>query len=206
MHDARPAFEEASTDLRAELPLLLPLACEWAVEQAALALETGVPLTGPGLSLAVRVGVRAPEVVRVLVVPAVPVPDAPMLRTACAQLALLGPATAGLTLGSAIFIRRDHAPDGRLLAHELRHVAQYERFPSIPAFLAVYLLQLLELGYEAAPLEEDARTFAGTFSDRSFSGTGPRRPLYARPRTRSSQPPAVIGGPTRVAREPRQPE
>jgi hypothetical protein len=45
----------------------------------------------------------------------------------------------------------------RLISHEFRHVAQYEVAGSIEAFLPVYLAQIVEAGYEAAPFEVDAR-------------------------------------------------
>ena len=62
----------------------------------------------------------------------------------------------GLTLGYSIFIVNGHVND-RLLSHELRHVQQYERAGSIAAFLPTYLSQIVDLGYENAPFEIDAR-------------------------------------------------
>ena len=43
-----------------------------------------------------------------------------------------------------------------LLAHELRHVSQYERYPTIDAHLDVYLRELVRYGYALAPFEVDA--------------------------------------------------
>jgi hypothetical protein len=62
----------------------------------------------------------------------------------------------GLTLGHSIFICRGHKTP-RLVSHELRHVYQYEQHGSIAAFLPIYLSQVLEVGYQNAAFERDAR-------------------------------------------------
>jgi len=147
-------------DLIAELPRLMPLACSWAEEQSALILRTGCTLSEPALKFARLVGVQRPALVRVLVVPSIPAPTEPALQAACAQLQFLGPDTAGLTLGSGIFVRQDSDRDSQLLAHELRHVAQYEQYPSIKAYLSVYIPELIQFGYANAPMELDAQRAA----------------------------------------------
>ncbi len=47
----------------------------------------------------------------------------------------------------------------RLLAHECRHVYQYEVAGSIEAFLPLYLKQIAEFTYKRAPYELDARAW-----------------------------------------------
>ncbi len=69
----------------------------------------------------------------------------------------LGPQTLGLTLGHSVLVRRGHEST-RLLSHEFRHVHQYEQAGSVATFLSVYLKEVLDHGYAAAPLEVDART------------------------------------------------
>ena len=142
--------------MKSQLPLLLPLAVRWADSEAARVLASGAALDETGRSIAASVGVSHPERVRFELVDAIPAPAHPMLQAAIRETGMLGPETRGLTLGYAIFIRRDAQGD-RLLSHELRHVHQYERAGSIAAFLPVYLSQVLELGYANAPLEIDAR-------------------------------------------------
>jgi hypothetical protein len=139
------------------LPTLLPLAAEWATAQSRWILAEGVPLTPDLVDVARRVGVRKPKDVRLLVVFAIPGPEHGELRAACDALGFLAADTAGLTLGSGIFLRQDVAGQHRLIAHELRHVAQYEEYPSIAAYLERYIPELLEFGYRDAPLEADAR-------------------------------------------------
>lgn len=116
----------------------------------------GEPLSLPEQELARAVGVSQPDLVRVEMVSALPLPSHPALRQAAVQTGLMGPGMVGLTLGHAIFICHGHKTR-RLLSHELRHVHQYERYGSIGAFLREYLAQIVAVGYQAAPLEVDAR-------------------------------------------------
>jgi hypothetical protein len=43
------------------------------------------------------------------------------------------------------------------------HVAQYERYGSIQNFLIAYLNQIIDYGYEDAPLELEARQFSDLY-------------------------------------------
>ncbi|WP_416186977.1 hypothetical protein [Hydrogenophaga sp. SNF1] len=143
-------------DLHTLLPELVPKAVAWAEVQSERILRCGVSLTPHGIALARGVGVYRPELVRVELVPQLPLPDDPLLQQVALAAGLLGPDMVGLTLGYGIFIVQGHAND-RLVSHELRHVHQYETFGSISGFMPVYLAQIAEFGYEAAPLERDAR-------------------------------------------------
>ena len=139
-----------------DLAELLPLACEWAEVQAAWIRRTGRVLLPSEQDLAAAVGVRGTELVHIAEVDQIPAPEHPALRSACEQLRFLGADTAGLTLGYGVYVRRGLSGDRRLLAHELRHVAQYEQRGSIAKYLAEYLPDLLKYGYRDAPLERDA--------------------------------------------------
>jgi hypothetical protein len=145
------------------VPELLPLAVEWAERQEAAILRDGRALDAAERLVAAAVGVRDLDLVRLLVVPRIPGPDHhPLLANACATLGFLGPGTAGLTLGRGVYLQKAaFALSRRLLPHELRHVAQYEEAGGIAAYLAVYIPELLRYGYDAAPLEVDARRSEG---------------------------------------------
>src|SRR5262245_48518585 len=112
-------------DLAAELPRLLPKAIAWAEREAVAARTSGAPLSAVGVRLARRVGVRRPELVRVVEAQSLPFPSDPELALVAAQTGLLGPGMVGLTLGHAVFIMKGHASN-RLISHECRHVHQYE--------------------------------------------------------------------------------
>jgi len=144
-------------DLRSQLPKLLPGAIAWAEARARKAAEVGSPLTPEEQNIARAVGVAKAELVRIEIVgDRLPMPDDPILQAAATQAGLLGPGMVGLTLGHAIFICRGHKTR-RLVSHELRHVYQYEQCGSIAAFLPAYLAQVLEVGYQDAAFERDAR-------------------------------------------------
>ncbi len=145
-------------DLTAELGRLLPSAITWAEGQAEVLQREGAGLSIADQDLARAVGVKHPDRVRVCLVRRIPAPSDPLLSRACAQLGFLGPDTAGLTLGYGVYLRTGLGRhEHTVLAHELRHVAQYESRESIGAYLNVYIPELLEYGYEHAPFEIDAR-------------------------------------------------
>ena len=65
--------------------------------------------------------------------------------------------TIGMTLRYGIFIREEHWGDRRLLAHELAHVAQYERLGGFRGFLKQYLEECINSGYPLGDLELEAK-------------------------------------------------
>lgn len=143
-------------DLSRALPTILPAAIAWAEQQAQWVLATGEPLSPQSMADARVVGVASPENVRVAVVPAVPLPNDPMLLAVVRDTGLLGPSTCGMALGHAILIVQGHKTR-RWITHECRHVYQYEVAGSIAAFLPSYLQQIATYGYWDAPFEVDAR-------------------------------------------------
>lgn len=143
-------------DLQRELPRLLPKAVEWAEEQQADILTVGFPLSPEEITIASEVGVAQPETIRIKLVEQLPLPRDPELATAALQTGLIGPNMAAMTLFYGIFVCR-HAYGARsLIAHECRHVHQYEQRGSIAAFLREYLPQIVTAGYANAPFEQDA--------------------------------------------------
>ena len=139
-----------------ELLALVPKAVVWAKEQSARILKEGNSLSSAESKIAETVGVMHPELVRIFEVASLPIPTDPELREAALYLGLLGPAMVGITFGHGIYICVGKRTD-RLLSHELRHVAQYERAGSIEDFLPTYLEQVAAFGYAKAPMEVDAR-------------------------------------------------
>ena len=137
----------------------LPLVITWAEAQVAEATSKGTPLDEDGLALARRMGVEHPEFVRVWMRDELPTPEHPVLVKINEVVRLISPRMAGLTLGHSIIIRNGCASP-MLLAHELRHVHQYEQEGSIAAFLGTYLHQVLAVGYNDAPFEKDANEHA----------------------------------------------
>jgi len=141
---------------------MLPRAAAWAQqqEQLVLANNQSLVLIPDGQAVARRAGVMHPEAVRIIGVPEIPLPQEADLREAAVAFALITPRTEGLTIGHSIFIRQDCLQNPKLVAHELKHVEQYERYGSILAFLKQYLSEINKYGYPAAPLEQEAIAFA----------------------------------------------
>ena len=144
------------SNLAALFEEILPDSIAWVEAQSEVGLAIGRPLSPDELADARRVGVLAPENIRVVVAPALPLPDDGALRETAVSTGLLGPEFCGLTLGHAIFIVEGHV-SRRLLTHECRHVRQYENAGSIGEFLGEYLSQIARFGYHNAPYEVDAR-------------------------------------------------
>lgn len=144
-------------DLFSALPILLPKAIGWAEAQSSMIMRTGAPLSHSEISIALNVGVSKPELIHVLEVASLPLPEDSDLRQAAQNTGLLGPGMVGLTLGHGIFICRGYRSN-RLLSHEFRHVYQYEQAGSISNFLPIYLQQIATVGYQDSPYEQDARS------------------------------------------------
>jgi hypothetical protein len=140
--------------------LLLPLVCcvtLWACSREKKILREGKPLTADQILLARAVGVAVPQRVRVMAVYAVPTPFPQWLRGVVERLGWLSPHIAGMTLGYGIVLRVDMCVDLRLLAHELAHVAQYERFGQTGEFMREYVRECVWPGYPHGPLEIEAQ-------------------------------------------------
>lgn len=135
---------------------IVPKAIAWAKDQSEGVLASGLPLNQDVVKLARRVGVLEPERVRIAWVGQLPVPSDPVFQPLLDRTGIAG--MAGLTLGHAIFLVPARTDSG-LLAHELRHVHQYEQLGGIDGFMPVYLDEVARLGYDNAPLEIDARNY-----------------------------------------------
>jgi hypothetical protein len=97
------------------------------------------------------------------------VPPADVARARIVDVRWLTPGVGAMTLGRVILLRRDHATDQVLLAHELVHVRQWRELGAA-RFLWRYLGAYArgrasglghQQAYNAIPLEVEARTLAG---------------------------------------------
>jgi hypothetical protein len=150
--------EEEKTRLR-------PLACAWAKEQERTVLKHGVPLSEKHLRLAERAGVKDPKRVRALAVADIPIPDEEPLRSAAQKTNLLARSCRGIAIGYGVIMRGDSWADQELLAHQLVHVAQYERAGGVEPYLHRYFEERLGAdGFGAGNLEQEARNVAREIS------------------------------------------
>lgn len=134
---------------------ILPVVWLWAFRMERRALRHGRPLNRREGELARRAGVRHPERIRVLLVDEMPSAGLPWMRRLAARWGLSMDGVIGLCLRYGIFLRRRPA---RLetFVHECVHTAQCERLGGLAAFLARYLGECLEHGYDRAPMEIEA--------------------------------------------------
>jgi hypothetical protein len=97
------------------------------------------------------------------------VPPADVARARIVDVPFLTPGVAAMTLGRVILLRRDHAADDALLAHELVHVRQWRELGAarfLWRYLGAYTRSRAtglshEQAYKAIPLEVEARELAG---------------------------------------------
>jgi hypothetical protein len=140
-----------------EKTTLRPLACAWAEQQEAEVLKFGAQLNETQVDLAKRAGIREIDRVRALAVPSMPLPQEEPLRSAAERINLLSRTCRGIAIGYGIMLRADSWADQELLAHQLVHVAQYEREGGVAPFLTKYFEERLSGFGTAGSLELEAR-------------------------------------------------
>ena len=158
------ALAHPSADVIAQVDRLMPGMIALIESTEADTLARGRPLDSNEIVLARNVGVAAPERVRVIEETSLPGHEQPALAALIRLLGERNPRRWGLTAGYGI-VFKSHPPK-HLLAHELRHVAQYERL-GLTGFVRRYLTEMLVVGYAQSPLETDANTAAAPYKGKS---------------------------------------
>jgi hypothetical protein len=137
-----------------------PKAVQWVAEMERAILKSGQPLLPQNRKDAETIGVQQSKDVRILVLDGIPLPNDPGLRQLAAETELITDRTAGMTFGYGIVLKKGSI-DRRLIAHELVHVMQYERFGGIKAFLKEYVKEVaFPPGHPNGPLEREADQLA----------------------------------------------
>ena len=155
-------YPNQTADMKFLAALVTPFitqATSWVEKKEALILAKGRALTPSQKADAVKAGVAHPEKIRIEFAHSIRPPKQLMLGFASRYAHALGQDTAGLTLRYGIFIRNDcqnYRAHRELYIHEFCHVAQYERYGSIQAFLTTYLQECLIPGYPNGSLEQEA--------------------------------------------------
>ena len=104
------------------LPALMPVAYAFAEEQEAIIREKGEPLSELGQIDARRIGIKKPELVRIMKVPVLPQPNNDNALFIARQIGFYQAHSPALTFGHSICVRLDLATCRRTLVHELVHV------------------------------------------------------------------------------------
>ena len=148
---------------------LLEAYCAWAEREERRIQRRGRALDPPEAEDARRIGVKRPERVRLLEVPAMPSPEHPLFVPAFGRSRLIPPETEALTLGYGVYLHRAHRGERALIAHELKHVAQTEALGGVRPFYRSYLAECLRHGDPNGPMEREAirveESFGNTAGD-----------------------------------------
>lgn len=138
----------------------IPKALQWANEMQKDILERGQRLLPENRKDAEAIGIRGIDDVRVLLLDKIPLPNNPGLQQLALGTGLITDETAGMAFGNGIVLKNG-SYNRRLIAHELGHVMQYERFGGIKAFLIEYVKEVaFPPGYPNGPLEREASRIA----------------------------------------------
>lgn len=144
-------------DTAANVAALMPGAIAFIENNERAIVRRGRPLTANETRIARAVGVAHPEQVRVLVHDDFLEPRDKAFIALARKLGVdVDADESGRAAGHGIEVKRPFERSRRVFAHELTHVAQYERLGTA-GLLHDYLTQLLLVGYERVPLEVEAR-------------------------------------------------
>lgn len=141
---------------QASIKKLLPKVCDWLEQQENAIISQGRLLTSDEQSIAREIGVKNYDIVRVWMSKEVPSPNDALLLQLAKQIGFLNSNTQGICFRYGIFIHKQTINPKEVLAHELIHTLQYERFGSIEAFITQYLSECIEVGYHLSNLEKEA--------------------------------------------------
>ncbi len=145
-----------------QIEQLLPAAEQFVLENESEAMESGVPLTGPQLTIASDIGIENPEKVRIYYVDKLPFPEDPELAVLAKKFGYSSPLMGAYTYGYGVWMKGSLKNDKELFAHELIHVRQAEQM-GVREQTKQYLMQLYIYGYQNAPMELEAYREASTY-------------------------------------------
>ena len=135
---------------------VLPFATWWLRHQEKTALRLGRELSDEEMNRAKKIGIKQPEQVRIHLVDRVPTPVPRFIESILQKRGFPAGNAAGMSMRYGIYAKKQFAQSKSLIAHELVHTHQYERFGSLRRFLKTYLLETMLVGYIHSPLEKEA--------------------------------------------------
>jgi uncharacterized protein DUF4157 len=137
-----------------------PIAVQWVTEMEKVVLDRGRRLPPENTKDAEAIGIQRIDDIRMVAWDSIPLPSDPGLKHPAVETGLITDRTDGMTFGHGIVLKNGPY-DRRLIAHELVHVMQYERFGGIEAFLKEYVKEVaFPPGYPNGPLEREAAQMA----------------------------------------------
>jgi len=138
-----------------KLERLFPRVLSWYEQVEAELLPKGRPLSPRETDFAIRIGVKEPDRVRIVVLDDFPLPSDPELRKEVERIGMGSKNEGGRTNGHVIMLKTWAAEDDSIISHELVHVAQQDRLGREP-FIRRYMVEMEMMGYARSPLELEA--------------------------------------------------
>jgi hypothetical protein len=146
--------------LLAAIERKLPESRKRTLEAEAIALKNGRPLSDFERELAVKVGVKNPDKIRILVTDKFPIDEERAVGPHSVAI--------GLTMRYGVFIKSyvpaDPAKYYEVVAHEFVHVRQFEQF-GIDGMTRRFIVESVVLGDKLIPVEREAVTIGNRAFD-----------------------------------------
>jgi len=149
------ALDNPPPAVQAKVEYFLPLAVSWYNQVEAELLPIGRPFSPSEIDFAVSVGVKEPNLVRVVVLENFPMPSNQELRTEAERFGLGSATEGGRTTGYVIMLKPRVAENHSVISHEIVHIGQQDKMGRV-AFLRRYLIEMEMMGHARSPLELDA--------------------------------------------------
>lgn len=137
-------------------PAIFRRIVSWAYKRAKFINQYGAWLTSDLIDLAIKMGVAHPEKIRIYSSHNSTFIDDHKLNDLLFKFGFSADRTCALTLFHSIALNNACAKNLVILAHEFRHVAQFESCGSLELYLEYYLMEVAYFGYGKGPLEVDA--------------------------------------------------
>ena len=126
---------------------LMPRAVKWYSDVEKELRSKGRELTKAETKEAQLLGVKMPDLIRVVVLDTFPEPDKDTSGNHF---------EGARAMGNIIMIKPRHKNDSKVLCHELVHIAQKDRMGGLKGFLRQYAIEREVLGYSRSLLETEA--------------------------------------------------
>ncbi|MBL0690847.1 MAG: hypothetical protein JJV97_00725 [SAR324 cluster bacterium] len=149
-------------------PLVFQKILKWATSRSQSIAQRGAWLTPEATKLALKLGVKEPDKIRIYSAhDAMDIGDEALSRL-LKKFGFSTSRTCGITLFHSIAMNPYCNSNLVVLAHELRHVAQFEACGSLEFYLNYYLMEVGYFGYGKGPLEVDAQLASTNNNNNNF--------------------------------------
>ena len=151
------AIQFPSDTVQKRIDLIVPYAVRNNRRLQAHALKVGKPLSAEAMALARELGVKNPEKIRIVIVNRIPKANTAEKLISATPLMSFTDKIVGIASGYGIYLDKEFAGRIWVLAHELVHVAQFERL-GLEGLTRQVVTEQLVLPGRLIPIEREAIT------------------------------------------------